>query len=567
MKKILTIEQLIDFCEQRNFRNFSSKDMGFQLCVQMPATFEKESEDDSSLLFVKVKVFHTGTNRNKSNVTVEAAKRAMKGMAYKPILANIIEVDGVKDFSSHDGYIDEDGNWVYEEKQIGCFTSDKPYMEQDEDNEGRYYVFAHAAIPREYTDAAEIIERKNGTKVSVELIVNEMSFDVENKELILNDIAVMGCTCLGVDSEGNEIGEGMEGARMDIEDFSIDNNSICNQFNVSKELIDKIDDLNEKLSNFNIDTFKKEVKNGMSFMEQLLEKYGVTLEDIDFEFETMSDEELEQAFMNKFGASDDNSSKEEFDDPDTSDPNDPVEPAEPEVTDPTDDDDEDDDDSDENEADDYTGGDEITPKKYSIEMSDGTVREFAVSLQDKISALETLVNETYSETDNDYYCTLVYDKDVVMVSYWTGKAYRQAYKERKGVYSLQGDRVSVHAIYVTDDEETELDRIKSNYSVIENELSTYKIAEQRANKEALMISEDYSSISSTEEFKNIDIEDFTFAQLKDTLDGILLDYAKAGKLNFAKQEEKSDTKAQVKPLPFNEKKTKKKGRYGSLFSK
>ena len=167
MRKILTIEQLVNFCEERKFYNFSSKDMGYQLCVQIPATFEKESDNDSSLLFVKVKVFHTGLNRNKSNVTVEAAKHAMKNMAYKPILANIIEVNGVKDFSSHDGYIDDDGNWIYEEKQIGCFTSDKPYMEQDENNEDRYYVFAHAAIPREYTDAAEIIERKNGTKVSV----------------------------------------------------------------------------------------------------------------------------------------------------------------------------------------------------------------------------------------------------------------------------------------------------------------------------------------------------------------------------------------------------------------
>ena len=560
MKKILTIEQLVDFCEQRNFRNFSSKDMGYQLCVQMPATFEKESEDDS-LLFVKVKVFHTGTNRNKSNVTVEAAKHAMKGIPYKPILANIIEVDGVKDFSSHDGYFDEDGNWVYEEKQIGCFTSDKPYMEQDENNEDRYYVYAYAAIPREYTDAAEIIERKNGTKVSVELIVNEMSFDVENKELILDDVAVMGCTCLGIDSDGNEIGEGMEGARMDIEDFSIDNNSICNHFDVNAELINKINDLNETLSNLNIDIFKKEVKNEMSFMEQLLEKYGVTLDDIDFEFETMSDEELEQAFMDKFEASE----KEEFDGDD---------PVEPEVTEPTDgdgddeEDDEEDESDEEDDADEYTGGDEVTPKKYSIEMSDGTVKEFAVSLQDKISALDTLVNETYSETDNDYYYTIVYDKDVVMVSYWTGKAYRQSYKERKGVYSLQGDRISVHAIYVTDDEEAELDRFKSNYSSIEKELSGYRIAEEKARKEALMASGDYSSISSTEEFNEIDIEGFTFDELKDELDGILLNYAKAGKLNFAKkEEEKVEKKTQFKPLPFNEKKAKKKGRYGSLFSK
>lgn len=552
MKKILTIEQLVNFCEQKNFHSFSSKDTGYQLCVQMPATFEKESEDDS-LLFVKVKVFHTGRNRNKSNVTVEAAKRAMKGIAYKPILAHIIEVDGVKDFSSHDGYIDDDGNWVYEEKQIGCFTSDKPYMEQDEENEDRNYVYAYAAIPREYTDAADIIERKNGTKVSVELMVNEMSFDVENKELILDDVAIMGCTCLGIDEFGNEIGEGMEGARMDIEDFSVVNNSICNHFDTNVDLIDKINELNKTLSNLNIDIFKKEVKNEMSFMEQLLAKYDVALEDIDFEFETMSDEELEQAFMDKF-----ETSKESVE-----------EPSEENEEEFADGDDSGDDSGDEEEdTDDYTGDDEVTPKKYSIEMSDGTIKEFAVSLQDKISALDTLVNETYSETDNDYYYTLVYDKDVVMVSYWTGKAYRQSYKERKGVYSLQGDRISVHAIYVTDDEEAELDRIKSNYSVIESELSTYKLAEEKANKEALMISDDYSSISSTEEFKSIDIEEFNYDELKSELDGILLNYAKAGKLNFAKkEEEKAEKNTQLKPLPFNEKKGKKKGRYGSLFSK
>ena len=199
--KLLTVEQLYQFCLNNKFYHFSSKDSGYQLCVQVPAKFEKEASDDS-LLFVKIKVFHTGKNRNKSNVTVDAAKKAMKNMAYKPILANFTDVNGEKDFTSHDGYIDEDGNWKYLERQIGCFTTDKPYMEQDPNNEDRQYVYAYGAIPREYTDAADIIERKNGTKVSVELAVNEMSFDAENKELILEDVTVMGCTCLGVDEDG-----------------------------------------------------------------------------------------------------------------------------------------------------------------------------------------------------------------------------------------------------------------------------------------------------------------------------------------------------------------------------
>lgn len=540
--KLLTLDQLYQFCLTNKFYNFNSKDSGYQLCVQVPANFEKEASDET-LLFVKIKVFHTGKNRNKSNVTVDAAKKAMKKMAYKPILANFTDVNGEADFTSHDGYIDEDGNWKYLERQIGCFTTDKPYMEQDPDNEGRQYVYAYGVIPREYTEAADIIERKNGTKVSVELAVNEMSFDAENKELILEDVTVMGCTCLGVDEDGNPVGEGMEGSRLDIEDFSADNSACFNVEYDQTDLVKTLERLNATLSSFNIDSkSEKEVKNEMSFMEKLMEKYGVTLEDIDFDFETMNDEELEKAFADKFETSEEISVEENAEESDG-------------ITEEFVDDDEE-------EVDDYTGDDEVTPKKYSIEMSDGTVREFALSLQDKISALDTLVNETYSETDNDYYYTLVYDKDVVMVSYWTGTAYRQAYKERKGVYSLQGDRIPVHALYVTDDEEAELDRIRSNYSVIETELSEYKYAEEKANKDALMKSEEYSSIANTKEFGEIKVDELSFEELKGELDSILLNYAKAGKLSFA--EKKTEKKLSVKPLPFNAKK--KKGRYGSLFS-
>jgi len=554
--KLLTLDQLYQFCLKNKFYNFSSKDSGYQLCVQVPAKFEKEASDDS-LLFVKIKVFHTGKNRNKSNVTVDAAKKAMKNMAYKPILANFTDVNGEKDFTSHDGYIDENGDWNYLERQIGCFTTDKPYMEQDPDNEDRQYVYAYGAIPREYTDAADIIERKNGTKVSVELAVNEMSFDAENKELILEDVTVMGCTCLGVDEDGNPVGEGMEGSRLDIEDFSA-KNSICMNID-STDLVKTLERLNATLSSFNIDSkSEKEVKNEMSFMETLMEKYGVTLEDIDFDFETMNDEELEKAFAEKFETSEETPVEENAEEN--------AEENTEESTENFGDDDEDGDDpADEpdTDEDDYTGDDEVTPKRYSIEMSDGTVKEFALSLQDKISALDTLVNETYSETDNDYYYTLVYDKDVVMVSYWTGTAYRQAYKERKGVYSLQGDRIPVHALYVTDDEEAELDRIRSNYSVIETELSEYKYAEEKANKDVLMTSDEYSSIVDTKEYSEINVDELTFDELKGELDSILLNYAKAGKLSFAKK--KAEKKTTFKPLPFNEKK--KKGRYGSLFSK
>lgn len=145
--------------------------------MQIPAKFEKELESNDELLIAPVLAFHTGNNRNRSSVTEYAAKKAIKELAYKPVLANFCEIDGVRDFTSHDFEIDDDGNFIYYEKQVGCFTADKPYMEQDADHDDRMNVFAKIAIPKQYTDAADIIERKGGTDCSVELLVNDMSWN------------------------------------------------------------------------------------------------------------------------------------------------------------------------------------------------------------------------------------------------------------------------------------------------------------------------------------------------------------------------------------------------------
>ena len=48
-KKLLTIEDLVQFCQVQNFYKFSAAETGYQLSVQVPAiaTYEKkESLDD-----------------------------------------------------------------------------------------------------------------------------------------------------------------------------------------------------------------------------------------------------------------------------------------------------------------------------------------------------------------------------------------------------------------------------------------------------------------------------------------------------------------------------------------
>jgi hypothetical protein len=134
--------------------------------------------------------------------------------------------------------VDDDGELQYEEFQIGCFTADESRVEYDKKKD-RYYLYAFCAIPREYTDAAEIIERKGGTKVSAELAINEMSYDSKEKELVLEDVEVVGVTCLGTDPEtGEAVEEGMEGARLDIADFSSEGRPTYD-IEHSKEMLNK----------------------------------------------------------------------------------------------------------------------------------------------------------------------------------------------------------------------------------------------------------------------------------------------------------------------------------------
>ena len=226
VKKLLTLEQLAKFCEDNNFLTFNSKDSGYTLSVQVPGdlVFAEDKEDDS-LMFVRVKVCHTLLNRNKSFISEDNMKKAMPTLKYKPLLASIVEdANGELDFNGHDMNIveDEDGNTSIEyiEKQVGTFTNDDPYLEYDEKND-KTYVIATAAIPRDYTKAAEIIERKNGTKVSCELQIDSMSFNAKEKYLELIDFIFTGVACLG-----ESVKEGMAGSRLDIIDFSTQNNSL-----------------------------------------------------------------------------------------------------------------------------------------------------------------------------------------------------------------------------------------------------------------------------------------------------------------------------------------------------
>ena len=552
LSKILTLDDLYKFfVEQNKTVNFSSKDSGKPIIVTTNGFFETNESDMPEMLKLELKVCHTDTNRNGSHISTENMEKAMPTLKYRPILAYIHELeDGTKDFYAHNIEIieHEDGETEinYIEKQVGCFTADDPWLKYDEEND-KTYVHAYAVIPEGYTEAADIIRRKGGTKVSCELIINELSYNAKEKYLDLTDFIFGGCTLLGCDEQGNEIGEGMLGSRADISDF-------CHKepvYTYQEKLIKTLEKLNVVLESFNNNS---EGKGGieMNKFEELLTKYGKTAEDITFEIDGLSDEELEAKF------------NEEFEDDDSKLKNDESN---------SDSDDGSDDESGEEEP--ITTEEEACgkkkKKKCSIDSDGNMSVSFEISHEDIRGALFNLIG-VYEEEDNEWYwITNVYD-DYFIFENWDGnKLYKQSYSVDGDNVTLSGDRQEVFKMILTESEKLAIEKMREDYASLEakyNELKTFKdnydAAELKAKKDAIFARSEYSVLAEDEAFKTLvaDAEKYSVDEVEAKAKAIFADYViKTGAFST---KDNGENKPKVLGFNFN-KKEDKKTPYGNLF--
>ena len=547
-KRIYSLEDLSNLISSNKVDYiFNSDKTGYQLSVQVPAQFEvmKENGDDS-LLFCKVKLMHSGENRNHSNVTDDALTKASKTLAYKPILANFMEYtdeigETLKDFTSHDMELNEDGTTTYFEKQVGCFTSDDPYFEVEEDT-GHNFLYGYCAIPVGYTDAASIIERKGGTKVSVELAVNELSYNVETHVLDLTDVVILGATCLGKNPTTLEdVGEGMKNARLDIVDFSIENNGVINRYD--KDMFE----LRERLEKLESICFNKNEKdnqekggneNRMNMLEKLLTQYNKTIDDITFDYSELSDEELEAKFLEMF--SDDTDSTAIAGEGTGEDQNSS---------------------NDDNQAvsdgdGDNGSGTTAIENSFDGDSNNGSdqtfevlKREFSVSHEDIKYALYNLLSAIESDENDWYYITNVYD-DYFVYENWDGnKIFGQKYSVKDDSVTFDGDRYILHKEYLTDSEYAELNDMRANYAAISEKLSKYEEAESIADKMTVFDDPAYANYLESDEFKNLMNNDivkkFTKEELAEKADAALGRLVKTTK-NFSFGEVDAEP-AQKKP--------------------
>ena len=517
--KLLTLDHLYSFfVEQNKSVNFSSKKFGNPIVVSVPGNFDEAENDMPGMLGLKLKVCHTLLNRNGSFISEQNMKNAMPTLKYRPILAYIHELpDGNKDFFAHNVEFTEDENGdtqvVYLEKQVGCFTAEDPWLEYDAEMD-KTYVVAYAVIPEEYTETADIIRRKNGTKVSCELVINELAYNAKEKYLDLTDFYFGATTLLGCDENGNEISEGMLGARADITDF-------CHKepvFEPQDKLIETLEKLNNTLSSFNKNT-EEGGDEKMDNVENIVveeELEATTEEDVAEETET-----IEETHSEEETTVEETSTSEENDE---------------------------------------SAEEEKFTKNFAVELSHGDIQY----------ALYNLIGQ-YEEEDNDwYYIRDVYDNYFYMQGWFTNKIYKLGYSVDGENVALEGDRQEMFELIVSESEKMAVEKMREDYASLEakyNELKSFKDqydADQvKAEKDAVFASAEYDEIRESDEFKHLvnESEKYAVDELKVKAD-LLFAASMKKKFSFEAKPEKKNSVS----MNFNAEPDKKKQAYGGLFA-
>ena len=559
-KRLLFIEDLYDYYsnEYKKSTHFSSQESGEPLIVQVHGkiNFEESDKNKDGLLPVHLQACHTNLNVNNSNIEESVMLDALPSFSNRPILGYIHKVvtdenpDGQWEFYGHNCH-EDNGELVYDEVPIGIIPeSCNAQLIYDKDKD-KTYCEVDGYIFEEYSRASEILKREGECSVSVELSIRELSYEAKQRYLNIEDFWFSGVTILGKNEYGDEVKPGMTGSNIKLADFSADNNSLFTKYeNKMIEFQERLEKLESTCSNIQLSKEGGNDKN-MDKFNELLEKYGKTADDIDFEYEDMTDEELESKFEEVFGKLEENSTSEPSNDEGTDDGDESEE--NPEV-------------KEDNAC--GGGGSGSKKKKKNSAENEPMTRTYEISHDDIRYALYNLLS-SYEESDNDwYYITGVYDSYFVYESWDGGKIYGQKYTKDNDNVAFDGERYTLHKEYLTDSEYTEIQNMRSNYSTIVNELNQYKYNEEFADKMTVFEDEAYTDYLETDEFKTLmskeTVDKYSKEELAEKADAALGKFVKSTK-TFSYTENKTKKSIASVKVFSDVSKTRKPSRYGDLF--
>lgn len=295
----------------------------------------------------------------------------------------------------------------------------------------------------------------------------------------------------------------------------------------------------------------------MNKFEELLAKYGKTADEVTFEYENLSDEELEVAFKEAFEEVDEEvetvveetvveevveetiveESAEEVVEEATEEP----------IEEPT---------------------EEIVeePVEEIAEPEEKFVLKYELSHDDIRSALYSLLD---AESDEDYCYTWileVFDNKFIYQDYMENKFYRRGYSKDGENVALDETKVEVFNEWLSQAEKDALDALKADYAVLKEFKVNADAAKLQADKDAVFAREEFSAIVETKAFKKLvdNSVNYTLEECEQRAKEIL-DDCNDYVTNFAAQDNGAN-KPQALAFNFNKKESK-KGPYGNLFAK
>ena len=529
-KRLLFIDDLYDFYlnTYKRSTHFNAKESGSPLVVQVhgKVNFDETDKDKEGLLPVHLQACHTELNLNGSNIEESVMTSALPSFSNRPILGFIHKVvtdenpNGQWEFYSHN-FHEEDNELVYDEIPVGIIPESCNAKLVYDKEKGKNYCEVDGYIFEEYSKAAEILQREKECFVSVEISIRELEYNAKEKYLNIKDFFFSGVTILGKTPEGKTVNPGMKGSNIKLTDFSEKNNSLF--FNYEN----KINELQKRLekleSHFNKE-ISKEGGSEKNMFEKLLEKYGKTVEDITFEYEGLSDEELEAKFSAEF------------------------EEGEPEVT--------------------PSNGEDVGTEQFT--------RSFELSHSDVRTGLYKLLEAYETSDDTWYYISDVYDDYFVYESYSLSKIYRQNYTKDNGtnVVAFEGERIELFKELLTASEKAELESMRSNYAALKEFKETTEKNELHEKKESILSDEKYSILAEkneNDEYVNVEfaelvknMDNYSLSDLETQIKVIHSDYISTHS-NFSVN--KNDEKKPISKKSFGNNKKTTRSRYGDIFKK
>jgi hypothetical protein len=209
---------------------------------------------------------------------------------------------------------------------------------------------------------------------------------------------------------------------------------------------------------------------------------------------------------------------------------------------------------------------EPVSEEFSEETCEPLVCTFRISHDDTRYALQNLLN-SICEENQFLYIESVYDGYFYYADYFTGDAYKQAYKVRKDVVSFSGDPEKVYREFVTQDEKDELEKLRKHYTELVQFKASVEAAELKAQKDAIFAREEYSVLAENDAFKGLvsDANKYSVEDIETKTKAIFADHViKMGTFSAKNDGEK---KSKTHGFNFTKDTDDEVGPYGNLFPK